>query len=383
MRQKQFAGTALLILTAAPAAAGQPIDFSGSVSGHLGYAVNPRLAQNRDDDGSGSASVAINSALSQSTAVSETRLSANYQREQYFTKLGHTQSIYTTLSHRQSLSEAIRIDVSTTYSNSNNVLLTDNLSDTSDLDDFSFSRKVWSLRGKGSLSWRMTGNDSLAIDTLYAHQHSVRANSPRSYDEYSGNLNYLHELNARTRVGIRTNLTVYRSSLADSTSIGPALSVSQILSPIWVFNGDVGVNIQHRDAQPIANLPSSNNTSLGFHGSLCGTYPRSSLCFTAAQQNSPTAFGGLRRQLYATVDFGYQLSPHGRISLQASATRGKANGINVINDSKILRGQISYERTLGRRLSVGAEGRGAYRKSDNFGTARSIVGSVFAKVRFE
>lgn len=379
MRKTLFAGTALLILTAAPAAA-QPIDFSGSVDGHLGYAVNPRLARNRNDDGSGSASIGIDTALSQSTAVSETRLSANYQREQYFTNLGSTQSISAELSHSQSLSEALKINLSTSYSNSNNVLLGNSLSDTTGLTDFSLGGKTWSIGANGSLSWRMTGKDSLDLSALYIHQRSVSDVFRRSYDNYSGNFNYLHALNARTKIGLRTNATIYRSALSNSTSIGPALALSQILSPIWVLNADVGVNFQHIQGQSGAS--GSNGSSLGFHGSLCGTYPRSSLCFTAAQENSASAFGGLRRQLSGSVDFKYQLSPHSNISLQASATRSKANQFDAIDDSNILRGQISYERMLSMRLSVGAEGRGAYLKSQGFGTARSVAGSVFARMKF-
>ena len=81
------------------------------------------------------------------------------------------------------------------------------------------------------------------------------------------------------------------------------------------------------------------------------------------------------------MSYNYQVTEHSRFGLEASYLSSKANLNDLISDSKVFRGNISYDRDLNQRLAVGIEGRGAYRKNGSAGSARSAEGSVFVRVK--
>lgn len=375
MSKARVAG-ALFLLAATPAAA-QPVLLGGTVEGHVGVAVNPRLTTNRND-ATGYGGVRLSPTLTQSTALSQTSLAVIYQREQYLRIYGHTQSVSATLTRSQTLSEYVKASVSAGYSRSNSLLLNSAV-DPTFLDDFSNGRNTESIRGNGSVSWQISSRDSLDVGAFYQHQQTKSTTRDREFDQYGGNFSYLHTLSARTRVGLRMNASRYVNPdplLPDSQSIAPALALQQVLSPVWKLDADVGISLQ-RVKEPY----NTNTRGVSFHGSLCGTYPRSTICFTASRQLSASAFGGLRQQFMGSVDYNYKITELSSISLQATYLQSSSNRFNQGANSDVFRGDIEYNRSLNRRLSMGLQGRGAYRKSAIRGSAHSLSGSAFLRMK--
>lgn len=348
-----------------------PIDFSSDIEGHVGYALDPRLQTDRNAS-AGFGRIRIAPLLTQATSLSQTTLSADYQREQYTNSYGDTQSISAVLAHTQALTEHLHTTVSASYFNSDNVLL-GNTVDPALLDGLSDSNKAWNAQANGSLTWQLSRRDSITAGGIYAHGESRSSILDRSYDEYGGNFTYLRALNARTSIGIRMNATRYNTTTVDTTSLSPALVLQQALSPIWKLNADVGVIIQ-RNGAPF----DKTSTGLGFHGSLCGTYPRTTVCVTVARDNSASAFSGARRQLSASATYTRKLTELSTLSLDATFLRDDASVVSFVRNSKILRADADYNRRLSERLSAGLQARGGYRSSD-FSSARSLAGSVYVR----
>lgn len=378
--------TAALVLMAAPAGA-QPLDFSATVDAHLGYAVNPQLVTG-ENSGSGYGGVTISPMLSKMTSVSQTTLGGTYSREQYFSNYGHTDSESVSFDHNQTFSEYLRGGVNASYSRSNNLLLSDS-SDLAQLGNFSTGGTTTTISGGANLSWQATGKDSFTADADYIHQKTENFGFDSSFDEYVADFGYLRALSARTKIGLRTNITFFHSPIenfgggpegGNSRTIGPALAIQQILSPIWKLDADVGIIFQHADT-PVT----SNSKGLGFHARLCGTYPRSNICFTAARQSSGSAFGGLREQLTFSVVYSYRISELSTFSLNGTYSKNTNGSGNTFNsayaDSDIFRGSIDYNRKLNDKLSIGVEGRGGYIKRGSFGSAHSLAGSAYLRVK--
>jgi hypothetical protein len=384
MSRARIAGAGLLLAVAAPAGA-QPLDFSATVDAHLGYAVNPQLVTG-EDSGSGYGGITISPVLSKTTSVSQTTLGGTYSREQYFTNYGHTESESVNLNHIQTFSEYLRGGVNVSYSRSNNLLLNGN-DDVLQAQNFSTGGTTSIFNGGANLSWQATGKDSFTVDGDYIHQKTRNFGYDSNFDEYVADFGYLRALNARTKIGVRTNVTFYRSPLqdlgggpegGDSRTIGPALALQQILSPIWNLDADVGIIFQHSGAP----FP-SDSKGVGFHARLCGTYPRSSICFTGSRQSSGSAFGGLRQQLSFSVTYSYRVTELSTFSLNGTYSKNsQGNAVSsAFADSDIFRGSIDYNRKLTNRLSVGVEGRGGYLKRQSFGTAHSLAGSAYLRVK--
>lgn len=383
MSRARIAG-AVLLLAVTPAGA-QPLDFSATVDAHLGYAVNPQLVTGQDS-GSGYGGITISPVLTKNTSVSQTTLAGSYSREQYFTNYGHTESESVSLNHNQAFSEYLRGGVNASYSRSNNLLLNGNINDIS-LGNFSTGGTTSTISAGANLAWQATGKDSFTLDGDYIHQKTENFGYDTNFDEYVVDFGYMRALNARTKIGLRSNVTFYHSPSigsvgglegSDSRTIGPALAIQQVISPIWNLDADVGILLQHT-----ITPSSSSSTGLGFHARLCGTYPRSTICFIAARQSSGSAFGGLRRQLTFAVNYTHRLTELSSFTLDGTYSKNSDGNLDnsAFSDSDIFRGSIDYNRKLTNRLSVGIEGRGGYIKRGLSGSAHSLAGSAYLRVK--
>ncbi len=382
MSAARITGAALL-LVATPAAAA-PLDFSATVDAHVGYAINPRL-ESDNDQGTGYGGITIAPVLSKTTSVSQTTLGATYSREQYFSKFGDTQSVSANFNHNQTFSEYLRGGVTAAYSRSNNLLLNGN--DVAQVENYSLGGTTSTITGGANLAWQATAKDSFTADGTYIHQRTHYSQTESTFDEYIADVGYLHALNARTKIGLRTNVTFYNSPFAgnpigyggtNSRTIGPAFAIQQVLSPAWNLDADVGVLFQHT-----GGIVSHDSTGLGFHVSLCGTHPRSTVCFTAARQSSGTSFGGLRQQLSFGVTYTYRMTELSTLTLAGTYSKNSDPVLNLagLSESNIFQGNIDYNRKLSTRWSVGVEARGGYLTRQAFGSAHSVEGSAYLRVK--
>jgi hypothetical protein len=376
-----------LLLTAlglaAPASA-KPLDFSAILEGHAGYAINPRLDPDRTE-GAGVGGLRFQPTLKQETSVSETTLGGDFEREEYTNSYGHTQSISATLDHSQSFSEHLHGDLNASYLRSNNILLGETI-DPALLGDIANNEHVWHAQAAGTITWQMSGRDQISGGGLYAHEVADSFGFSRSYNQYGADFTYLHTLSARTKVGVRMNVSRFVTQLTgNSTSLSPAFVVQHAFSSIWKLDADVGVIIQ-RTGAPVR----STTTGVGFHANLCGTYPRSSLCVTVGRDTSATAFNGVRRQITASAQYSYRLSERSTLSAQVSylhdgsgqpaVLSGPAAAFGFGLSSDVLRADIDYNRQLSERLSIGVDGRAGYRKTDP-GSGHSISGTGYVRYR--
>jgi hypothetical protein len=154
------------------------------------------------------------------------------------------------------------------------------------------------------------------------------------------------------------------------------LAITQAFSSIWKLDADIGIIFQH-----IGTPVNSDSKGLGFHASLCGTYPRSTICVSAGRHTSGSAFGGLRRQTSVAIDYSYRMSERSTLSLDASYANNKSTNIDSFSDTDIFRGNVDYNRRLSERWSVGVEARGGYRKGQFLGKAHSLAGSAYLRVK--
>jgi hypothetical protein len=359
-------------LIAVPAAA-QSIDFSTIVEGGAGYAINPQLRPGASD-GAGFGRITISPVLARTTPISQTTLGASYRREEYFNAFGHTQTVTGSLAHSQSFTEHFRVNIGASYVQSDNLLLNPDV-DVSQVTNSSDGRKTENLSANAGLSWAMGANDNLSLSAQYGHGRSGEGLLARSYDQYSGDVSYLHSISAWTQVGVRSSVSYYDNSGLSSTSVGPGIVVQHSFNQIWKLNADVGVVVQ-RSGSPI----NSTSTSLGFHFGLCGTYPRSSICLSASRQSSASAYGGQNIQTSAGATYSYRLTELSNVSGSVSYGRSSGGTIGSFR-SEIFRANANYNRTLTERLSVGAEASGGYYNNGVSGNARSLQGSVYVRVK--
>jgi len=366
-------GVVALGLTASMPAAAQSIDLSATVEGAAGYAVNPQLRPG-ERGGAGFGRVSISPVLSRATALSQTVLSGSYRREQYFSSFGRTQSITASLGHNQAFTEHLRGNIGVNYTQADNLLLNPDI-DLSQVNSLTDGRKTKSLSAQAGLSWTIGADDSVNLSGQYAHSRSGTGLLANSYNQYSGDVSYLHAISAWTRIGVRSSYSYFDNSAFSSTSIGPGVVIDHSFTPIWKLNGDVGIIIQ-RSGAPV----NSTSTSLGFHLSLCGTYPRTTMCLLAGRQTSASAFGGQQVQTNVGASYSYKLTELSSISASANYGRNGGGAPNS-GSSQVFRASANYNRTLTERISIGVEATGGYYKNGVTGNARSIEGSAYARVK--
>ena len=357
---------------AAPAIAAQPFIFSGYLEGRLGYGTNPFLTSGQSS-AAGFGGFTFSPSLSRSTAVSTTTLAGSYDREQYFNRYGHTETYAANVSHRQQLSEHATVSGSVRYLLSDNPLVTPSSDAIVLVDPLSSGTRTRTLSGDANLDWTPTGRDNFNFGVNA--QHSTYSNglfSGSDYDQYGGNIGYLRTLSARTKLGVRVYYSRYTSeNFSSGSSLAPSLAIDQVLSPIWKANGDIGLVIQRTDG-PF----SRTTTGLGFHANLCGTYPRSSICFAAARSTSGSGVGGFSRTTSASVTASHRLSERGTLTAFASYEETGANRSVLFTNARIYQGRLDYSHQLTQRLSGGVTGR--YQRSDygGFGSANAVAGTV-------
>lgn len=362
-------------LTAAAPAAAAPFIFSGYVEGRLGYVTDPFLSG--QGGGSGLAGVTLAPVLTQTTSLGQTTVQGNYDREQYFSRFGYSETYGVDLTHAQRLSERLTGQVHAGYVNTNNATVSGNFDPVLN-DLFTVGQRSWRVSGDGSLDWTATMRDRItasvnATRVVYTGDRLFASD----YDQFGGTLDYLHTLTGRTKIGGTVSYVRYLSKdYPDSSSLQPGIKIQQDLSGTWTFNGDVGVILQKIDGD------SRTSTSLGFHASLCGKYPLSSLCVRASRASSGTGIGGLSRTTAFGADYSRRLSEHETFTLSGDyeKTSYAGSAIGAV-DATFVSANAGYSRDLTRRLSAGVSGRYQLRTTGNYGTEHSIAATVNIRMK--
>jgi len=329
------------------------------------------------------------------TSLGQTILSAGYDRAEYLSHYGKSDSISADLRQTQQLSERLKGSAHVGYLNSLNPFI-GNLNQPDPtvptqpgidplLDGLTVGQRTRSFNADADLDWTPSAIESVSVGGNYSRSTYGRRNVgsglplASDYSSYGGNVSYMRAFGARTKLGLQFVANHTDSGLyGTSTSYQPNLIVQRTLSQYWSFNGSIGGIFQNA-----GGLINSTSHSLGFNAALCGTYPRISTCFTASRSTSSSGVGGLRSDLRFGTTFGYRINQRSRISANASYSDSKTGTGLIANVSqKFGQTGVDYTRDLNQRISIGFGGRYQWRSLALTGTAHAFSGTVNLSAQF-
>jgi len=362
----RLAPLALLGVALTAPAAAQQIQFSALLRGELGYGTNPFLRAGVNK-GSGLISGSFAPRFFYETARSTTTLSGSYDRDQYFSGFGRTDSARVSLVRMDRLTEHLASTITAGFSTTNRATVSDPDADNEPLN---IGRRTYRSNGQIQLQYQATAMDQFSGGAQINHlsygnrEGSIPGLASSAYTQYGGNFGYTRVIDARTSLGAQVTVSAVRSEFyPDSRTVQPAITAKRQLSAIWSIDGHVGLVLQHVSG-PFAN----SVTSVGYGVNLCGTYPRTHICLNAQHQTSPSGYGSLRTVTGVGANLSHDLTEHSRISANAQYYKSSADqtllGPSVISNSQAILTSVGYDRDLTQRLSAGFDGSYHWRKSD-------------------
>jgi hypothetical protein len=347
------------------AAEAQSLTAGGSLTGRLGYGSNPYLTLT-SPGGSGVAGGNLTGWLANRSETSVTRLTGVVDIDQNFQYYGRAENYQALLDHQQTISDRLSVRVGARYSDAINPRNFQVDSNAPPTDLLSIGQRSRNVSANGTVQWAPTSRDSFYVGPQYSH--STYPNSTASsYDSYGVSGGYLRQVNAKMKVGIDLSVQKVNSQgFANSTSYQGGVRLVYDFSPIWQFDGNVGLIHQ------TSSFGSSSSTP-GFSASLCGKYPRYNVCVQASRQSAASGFGGLRTDNRVGVNAGYDLSSRSHVRFAAVYDISQATGISTIPTQKYWEISGGYSRTISTRLSGGFSGRYQNR---NYGNLVNVTDST-------
>jgi hypothetical protein len=329
-------------------AGAQSVTAGGSVTGRIGYGSNPYLSLN-SPGGAGVAGANLTGWLQNRSETSSTRLTGIVDIDQNFKFYGRAENYQAALDHQQSLSNKLSVRVGARYQDAINPrnFQVDN---SAPIDLLSIGQRSRTISGNGTLQWAPTSRDSFYIGPQFA-----RTTYPNSLgaDYYSYGLSggYLRQVSAKMKVGVDLSVQKVNSKgFADSTSYQGGVRLVYDFSPIWQFDGNVGLIHQTSSFGSASSTP-------GFSATLCGKYPRYNVCVEASRQSAASGFGGLRTDNRLGTNVTYDLSSRSRVHFAAVYDISQSSGISTVPTQKYWEISGGYSRTISPRLSGGFSGR--------------------------
>lgn len=370
---------------AAPAAA-QSVQFSAIAEGQIGYGTNPFLAPDVTE-GSAFVSASVAPRLFYQTARSTTTLQGQYKRDTYLHDFGYTDSGTVGLIRTDQLTQYLGTTLTASFVTTNQNTITDpNQVIVNPLD---VGRRTKTLQGSYQLQWQASARDQLSSGATISHQTygngktSGVSTVASDYTQVGANVGYNHAVDARTTVGAQVSLSAIHSQLyPNSRTIQPALTVKRQLSAAWEVDGHVGVILSHVEG-PLAR----SSTSLGLGLNLCGTYPRTHICFRINRDTSPSGYGPLRTTNSVTAELSHNLTEHSHLTFQAQYAKDNSDSVAalptspIVRDSKFLLGSAEYDRDITQRISAGFGGKYKQRELTGYPDAHSYEATIHVRAK--
>jgi hypothetical protein len=344
------------------AADAQAVTAGGTLTGRIGYGDNPNIGLNSPGN-SGVVGGTLTGWVQDRTETSSTRLTGMADLTQNFHYYGRFENYLATLEHQQTLSERLSGSVRLRYQDSINLTSLSGL-DTNTLDLLSVGQRTRTFAASGTLQWTPSARDNFYVSPDYTRS-TYPGSLARNYTQYGVGGGYLRQVTAKMKVGVDLHAMAVRSTGFPHTgSYQASVRLTYDFSPIWKFDGNVGLIRQ------VGQLGGSVSTP-GFSATICGTYPRYSICFNASRQSSSSGFGGLRTDNRAGVDASYKLSQRSNLNFSAIYDISKSPTVSLIPTQKFFEFSGGYSRTITDRLSAGFSGRYQYR---DYGDIVGLVG---------
>ena len=359
MRRVVSLAALLASATVAHAAYAQSVTAGGSLEGRLGFGSNPYLQLNTGggNSSSGIAGGSLTAWLQRRSETARTRLTGVASLDQNFRYYGRAENYLVALQHDQTISARLSAVGNLRYQDSINPRNFD-LAGTN-VDLLAIGQRSRTISADGTIQWMPTSRDSFYFGPQYTHT-TFANNSLSGYDQYGLRGGYLRKVNAKLSVGIDMSVQKVNSrGFPDTKSYQGGLRLTYDFSPIWNFDGNVGLIHQVSDF-------GGSSTTPGFSAKLCGKYPRTRMCVEAARQSASSGFGGLRTDNRISANLSYDLSTRSLVTFAAVYDVSQSSGLSLIPKQKYWEVSGGYSRTITDRLSAGASGRYQYRDYGNF-----------------
>ncbi len=326
------------------------ITAGGIVDVHGGYGSNPFFSLNSlGGTPVGGATVTVK--VVRQAGTSRTELSGTADLEQYAKHYGLAQDYVARIFHNQQLTEKLAVMGGLSYENSLNPQpsYSTRSSDLVPLNDL-LTVGQRQYRYSGDLNFTYEPNARNLYQFGFNGTHSgFTGGIGSSYNQYGGSLGYLRTISARTRIGVQGGYSAVQSKRYPfSRSFNIGLQLMQKIDTYWEFNGGVSYILQRQGGLSFKNI--------GFNGSLCGKYPRFTVCVLGSRQAAASGLGGQRTDTQGGLRFDYKVTEHSTIQLSSTYDLSQATGSSVPTQ-KYYDAAASYRRILTPRLSVGASGR--------------------------
>lgn len=352
------------------------VSVGGFIDVHAGYGSNPFF----NLDGAQSTptlGATLSTIISRSTATSRSSLTGladlNYYPrvhdapQNYAVTLEHNQRISQKLSLQGSLSYENQVNPPPSYSTKPGDLLPQN-------DLLTIGQTERRLSGGLNFTWEPNARN-LVQGGVNAGHASFGGGLASAYNNYGANLGVLHTFGPRTKIGLQGSYNLLTSKLAPNSRSGSfGLQVMQDLSSVWHLNAGGSMILQ----QTAGHF----SKTFGFNGSLCGNYPRYTICLIGSRSSAPSGLGGLRTETQGGARVDYKLTPRSTVQLSGTYDISK-DSAGLFPTQKYFDGALSYRRVITPRLSAGFSGRyqgrdygNLYAATSNKTTSRSFSGTL-------
>lgn len=340
----------------------QVVTAGGSVTGRIGYGSNPYLNLN-SPGGSGVAGGDVTAWIRRTTENSRTSLTGNVDIDQNFRYYGRAENYRATLDHQQTISERLSVTGQLRYLDSINPR---NFFDSgsNNIDLLSIGQRTRTFGASANLQWTPSARDSFYFGPQYTGAR-YPSNRLSNFDQYGLQGGYLRQITEKLKIGVDGSyLKLNSRGYSDSESFNGSVRLVYDFSPIWQFDGGIGLIHQ-------VSRPGGTATTPGFNAKLCGKYPRYRICVDAARQSSGSGFGGLRTDNRVGAHVDYDLTSHSNINFGVIYDISQSQGLTIIPTQKFWEFSGGYSRRLNDRLSAGFSGRYQYRDYGNLVTTNT------------
>jgi hypothetical protein len=249
-----------------------------------------------------------------------------------------------------------------------------------DPDVFSFTGRQYRIYGQAGGSIRMSERSNLTL-SAGAQRTIYKDDLLNDFTDIFLNGSYNHTLSERTTVGFRVGAsrTSYAESSANSTIINPAVTVRVLLSESWDASGAVGVSFSNVEG-PLGE--SENTTNLSLDGSICRSLQTDRFCGNVSRYAQSSSRASLVTTTSAGLDWYKQLDENSTLQLSTGIVQYDSQ-LATLGDfrSHHFRLAASYSRSIGQRLSVGADIGARALRQDGPDADPDIGGSLFLRYR--
>ena len=249
-----------------------------------------------------------------------------------------------------------------------------------DPDVFSFTGRQYRIHGQAGASISVSARSNISFSGG-AQRTIYKDDLLNNFTDIFVNGTYNHSLSERTTVGFRVSATRtdYDNSSASSTIINPAVTVRTLLSEDWDASAAVGVSFSNVEG-PLGE--EENTTNLSVDASLCRSLETDRFCGHVSRYAQSSSRASVVTTTSVGIDWYKQLDEDSTLQLSTSFVRYDSQ-VATLTDfrSHHFRLAASYSRSIGQRLSVGADVGARALRQEGPDADPDIGGALFLRYR--